>query len=160
MANKGLRREWACERVVVRPKWRAPSSASNQWSTLGMETGDTLGLSVLRVKGRRWFTASEGLVKVVRLVKLLRVESSITIKQWVNTPEAAPPCHQRVRVIWTRLIPMGEVSAPMRKDEAFYRIIGGPLTINFTNMFLRALVGAKHDFVVPDDELQELAGFV
>lgn len=153
------------------PKSRAGTST---WPTLVIEAGYSQTLASLRAKANWWFPASGHLMKVVLLVKCVRQESRIDIEKWVERPaqqrlgatttrhfaQVGPICHQSLSVVWAGPLPIADAPVVDRENEAMYRVVGGPLTIAFEDLFLRPPVGIEHDLVVPDIELRDMAAFL
>ncbi|CAK7232859.1 hypothetical protein SCUCBS95973_008400 [Sporothrix curviconia] len=146
------------------------------WPTLVIESGYTQTIQSLRAKARWWFAASGHRIKVVLLVKMHLSQSSVQVEKWtepaptgrpgatttrrsVQTGQAAwqPVRRQVLEVLWTGATPIRAVPREDRANPALYRVNGGPLTLGFAELFLRAPVGGEHDFVLTDLELQHIA---
>ncbi|EPE03013.1 dead deah box dna helicase [Ophiostoma piceae UAMH 11346] len=144
------------------------------WPTLVVESGYTQTMPSLYAKMRWCFSTSDHQVKVVILAKIVRSEVRIHIEMWqevVLRPGATatrwatgaglgapqPRCMQTVDVCWAGLVPFPQASQAARMDPGSFSVAGGPLTIDFALVFLRAPAMVEHDLVVADDDLKVLA---
>ncbi|KAL1887913.1 hypothetical protein Sste5346_009917 [Sporothrix stenoceras] len=151
----------------------------NNWPTLVIEAGVTQMFPSLRAKMVWWFAASSHRVKIVILMKLQLGQEAIDIEQWTETLTTRqgamtrsmaragqssglqPDCRQTISITWAG--PQAVLSIPSQdRTPQHFRVSGGPLVINFEDLFLRPpdVSHGERDLVVPDDTLQDVATMV
>ena len=122
--------------------------------TLVIESGKSQGWPSLRMKAQMWFEKSCAEVKIVLLVKV--VNNSIHIEKWV------PKLHSHR----TRRGTMGQCVNEIRInrcassdpcDPASYTVVGGPLSLEFSELMLRNPGSAERDLVISNTELKSYA---
>ncbi|EPE03021.1 dead deah box dna helicase [Ophiostoma piceae UAMH 11346] len=147
---------------------------ADDWPTLVVEAGFSQTLPSLRAKMRWWFAASHHRVKVVILIKMQLTQETLHIEKWlemVGRPGATatrsatrsatraglavlqPICNQAIDLEWTGPRPIRQTPAQGRLPHLF-RVTGGPLVIEFADIFLRAPAAGEHDIVISDQNLQ------
>ncbi|KAH6611347.1 dead deah box dna helicase [Trichoderma cornu-damae] len=135
-----------------------------------MECGHSQTILSLRAKARWWFEASNYDVKIVLLVKLDGANESLLIEKW-KTPR--PPVRsgatmtrvattlqpQRVHAVSVIRNPRISDTHRDRFSNDRYSVDGGPLRLEFRDLFLREPTpgSTEGDVVVDDGELRLLA---
>ena len=151
---------------------RKPKSAragEHHYPTLVIEAGWTQTLQELREKARWWFDKSKGDVKIVLLVKSFPISNCIRIEKWklgpitsrqgATTTRAAtamtPQCVHVVEIARATGINNGH---PNQFDPASYVVTGGPLQLEFIDIFLRQPIPpGERDLILGNTTLQEYA---
>ncbi|KAL2757358.1 hypothetical protein ACRALDRAFT_1060756 [Sodiomyces alcalophilus JCM 7366] len=134
-----------------RPVQRRP----DKFPTLAIEASYVQSWVALHIKARWWFKASHYEVKVVLLVRADKSARRIRIEKWRRIHHTSPPgCVQTI--IIERPDGLGEA------DPASYEVTGGPLRLEFEDLFLREADGHRNegDIVLGTDALQEYAAAV
>ena len=139
------------------------------YPTLVIEAGWSQTLKELREKARWWFDKSKGDVKIVLLVKSSPGSNHIRIEKWklalaasrqgATTTRAAttitPQCVHVVEIARAAGINNGH---PNQFDPASYVVTGGPLQLEFIDIFLRQPIPpGERDFILNNTILQEYA---
>jgi hypothetical protein len=150
---------------------RVPLSmrTKNQYPTLVIEAGWSQTLQKLREKARWWFDKSNRDVKTVLLVKsspgskYIRIEkwklAPATSRQGATTTQAAtamtPQCVHVVEIARAGGI---DDAHPNRFDPASYVVTGGPLPLEFIDIFLRQPIPpGERDLIIGNTTLQQYA---
>ncbi len=151
------------------PSGADTSGGDAQWPALVIECGASQSLASLHAAMRWWFWASEHRVKIVLAVKLHRSAQTIVIGKFVEAPVAMPrlgATATRSSAALPQLQPVLQQTitvAPVQgSNPVEYRATSGALVLAFELLYRRA-PGAgpgERDVVVPEAELEELAGFV
>jgi len=148
-----------------------PTSMRNkhQYPTLVIEAGWSQTLEKLREKARWWFDKSKGDVKIVLLVKSSPGSNHIRIEKWKLAPAASrqgatttraataitPQCIHVVQIARAAGI---NNAHPSRFDPASYVVTGGPLRLEFIDIFLRQPIPpGERDLILGNTTLQEYA---
>ncbi|KAF1811091.1 hypothetical protein P152DRAFT_459971 [Eremomyces bilateralis CBS 781.70] len=147
----------------------------SNFPTLVIEAGFSQSLSSLRQKAKWWFDVSGGDIKIVILAKLDQQSQIIHLEKWkaiqlppsagvttrtrAATAAAAPQSHC-VQTIDISRTPGINDTDPNRFDGASYVITGGPLQLEFMDLFLRKPIPPEADVVFSEEFLQEYAGIV
>ena len=141
----------------------------HQYPTLVIEAGWSQTLQKLREKARWWFDKSEGDVKIVLLVKSSPGSNHIRIEKWKLAPAASrqgatttraatamtPQCVHVVEIARAAGINNGH---PNQFDPASYVVTGGPLQLEFADIFLRQPIPpGERDLILGNTTLQEYA---
>jgi len=144
---------------------RKPSSMrtdKHQYPTLVIEAGWTQTLEKLRQKAEWWFAKSGGDVKIVLLVKSSPRSNHIRIEKW----KLAPPVSRRgatttraAAAMTSQCIHVVEIARangindahPNRFDPASYVVAGGPLQLEFIDIFLRQPIPPREGDLILDD---------
>lgn len=145
----------------------------SDWPTLVIEAGVSQTLSSLQAQMRWWFSVSGHEVKVVILIKMHVAQETLHLEEWVETagrPGATstrwatragltalqPACERAIDLIWVGTGPIRQTPAPGRTPSQF-RVVGSPLIIRFSEIFLRAPGAGEHDLVISNASLQVFA---
>jgi hypothetical protein len=151
---------------------RKPSSMrtdKHQYPTLVIEAGWTQTLEKLRQKAEWWFTKSRGDVKIALLVKSSPGSNHIRIEKWklapavsrrgaTTTRAAAAMTPQCIHVVEIARANGIDDAHPNRFDLASYVVTGGPLQLEFIDIFLRQLTPpGEGDLILDDTTLQRYA---
>jgi hypothetical protein len=153
-------------------KPRSVRKGEDQYPTLVIEAGWTQTLPKLREKARWWFTKSRGDVKIVLLVKSSPGSNNITIEKWkiVQAPPRhgatttraaasmqAPQCVHTIKI--SQAAGIGNAD-PNRFNPGSYVVTGGPLRLEFADVFLRQPIPpGERDLVLDDTILREYAAY-
>ena len=150
---------------------RVPKSmrTGNQYPTLVIEAGWLQTLQKLREKARWWFDKSSRDVKIVLLVKSSPGSNYIRIEKWKLAPAASrqgatttraataitPQCVHVIEI--ARAVGIDDAH-PNRFDLASYVVTGGPLPLEFIDIFLRQPIPpGERDLIISNTTLQEYA---
>ena len=151
---------------------RKPKSTrtdKHHYPTLVIEVGWTQTLEELRVKARWWFNASKGDVKIVLLIKSSPRSNDIYIEKWKLAPAAprqgatttraapamTPQCVHVVQIARAAGINNGH---PNQFHPASYVVTGGPLQLEFADIFLRQpILPGERDLILSNTTLQGYA---
>ena len=140
-----------------------------QYPTLVIEAGWSQTLQGLRQKARWWFNKSNGDVKIVLLVKSSPRSNHIRIEKWKLTPAASqggttttraatvttPQCVHVVEIARAASI---DDTHPNRFNPVSYVVTGGPLQLEFIDIFLRQpFAPGERDLIIGSTTLQEYA---
>ena len=140
----------------------------HQYPTLVIEAGWSQTLQKLREKARWWFDKSKGDVKIVLLVKSSPRSYHIRIEKWklapaasrqgaTTTRAAAAMTPQRIHVVGiARANGIGNAH-PNRFDPASYVVTGGPLQLEFIDIFLRQPTLLEGDLILDNTTLRRYA---
>jgi len=147
---------------------RKPKSMRTIYPTLVIESDWSQTLEKLREKAKWWFDKSKGDVKIVLLVKSSPGSNHIRIEKWklalaasrqgATTIRAAaamtPQCIHVVEIARAAGINNGH---PNQFDPASYVVTGGPLQLEFIDIFLRQPTPPERDLILGNTTLQEYA---
>ena len=152
---------------------RKPSMRTDkhQYPTLVIEAGWSQTLEKLRQKAEWWFAKSRGDVKIVLLVKSSPRSNHIRIEKWKLAPAASrrgatttraaaaaamtPQCIHVVEIAQANDI---DNAYPNRFDAASYVVAGGPLELEFIDIFLRQPIPlGEGDLILDDTTLRRYA---
>jgi hypothetical protein len=145
------------------------SGGDAQWPALVIECGASQSLASLHAAMRWWFWASEHRVKIVLAVKLHRSRQTMVIEKFVEAPAAIPrlgATATRSSAALPHLQPVLQQTitvAPVPDSNPVeYRATNGALVLAFELLYRRAPGPSpgERDVVVPESELEALAGFV
>ncbi|KAM5463508.1 hypothetical protein MauCBS54593_007502 [Microsporum audouinii] len=128
---------------AVQP-FNLPTGRTPKWPTLVVETGKSQRHSDLDRVARRWIQKSAGDVKVVLTVQVSRTR--LTVRRYGRSGI-------------TRAAVLQTITVEKRGQNSPVRIVGGPLIIPFTDLFLRTAVGNQADIIFNNTELEEWANF-
>lgn len=142
-----------------------------QYPTLIIEVGWSQSLEKLRQKAEWWFANSGGDVKIVLLVKSSPKSNHIRIEKWKLAPAAFRQGATTTRAvaaaaIMPQYIHVVEIARangisdvhPNRFDLASYVVAGGPLQLEFVDIFLRQpILPVEGDLILDDTTLQRYA---
>lgn len=175
----GPEHQWSCEgatthRAEGRPRGDGGegdstgrpalvSRRANRWPTLVIEAGSSRTLESLRIDMRWWFSASDHRVKIYLLVKIEISEGLIIIEKYRESPvqlrpdavttrrgaSLEPQLEQQIRVTKAAT---GDVHDPMS-----YSVLGGPLRLEFNDLFLRSSQTGEEDVTIGLIGLQSYA---
>ena len=141
----------------------------HQYPTLVIEAGWSQTLEKLRQKAEWWFAKSGRDVKIVLLVKSSPRSNHIRIEKWKLAPAASrggatttraaaamtPQCIHVVEIARANGI---HNAHPNQFDPASYVVTGGPLQLEFVDIFLRQPISpGEGDLVLDDTSLQRYA---
>ena len=141
----------------------------DQYPTLVIEAGWTQTLEKLRQKAEWWFAKSRGDVKIVLLVKSSPRSNHIRIEKWKRAPAvprrgatttraAAAMTPQCIHVVQIARAAGINNAHPSRFDPASYVVTGGPLRLEFIDIFLRQPIPpGERDLILGNTTLQEYA---
>jgi hypothetical protein len=150
-------------------KPRSMRTNAHHYPTLVIETSWSQTLEKLREKARWWFDKSNGDVKIVLLVKSSLGSNHIRIEKWKLAPAASrqgatttraaavmtPQCVYVIEI--ARAAGIGNAH-PNRFDPASYVVTGGPLQLEFIDIFLRQPIPpGERDLILGNTTLQEYA---
>ncbi|CAK7562574.1 MAG: hypothetical protein SEPTF4163_000422 [Sporothrix epigloea] len=109
------------------------------WPTLVLETGVSQSLESTRAKMRWWFSASDHAVKIVVVYGATSTR---------NMPSLTPRLRQSINI-----------TAQPGSDPVVYNVVGGPLIIEFSLLFLRPADPARGegDIILDASWLEQLA---
>jgi hypothetical protein len=138
----------------------------HQYPTLVIEAGWSQTLQKLREKARWWFDKSNIDVKIVLLVKSYPGRNHIRIEKWklaqatshqgaTTTRAAATMTPQCVHVVEIARAAGINDTHPNRFDPASYVVTGGPLQLEFIDIFLRQPIPPERDLIIGNTTLQE-----
>jgi hypothetical protein len=148
---------------------RKPKSMRTNYPTLVTEAGWSQTLEKLREKARWWFNKSKGDVKIVLLVKSSSGSNHIRIEKWKLAPAASrqgatttraatamtPQCVHVVEI--ARAAGINDAH-PNRFNPTSYVVTGGPLRLEFIDIFLRQPIPpGERDLILGNTTLQEYA---
>ena len=151
---------------------RKPTSMrtnEHHYPTLVIEAGWSQTLEKLREKARWWFDKSKGDVKIVLLVKSSPGSNHIRIEKWklalaasrqgaTTTRAAAAMTPQCIHVVQIARAAGINNAHPSRFDPASYVVTGGPLRLEFIDIFLRQPIPpGERDLILGNTTLQEYA---
>jgi hypothetical protein len=151
---------------------RKPSSMrtdKHQYPTLVIEAGWTQTLEKLRQKAEWWFDKSSGDVKIVLLIKSSPRSNHIRIEKWKLAPATSRRGATTTRAaaaITPNCIHVVEIARangindahPNRFDPASYVVTGGPLQLEFIDIFLRQPIPpGEGDLILDNTTLQRYA---
>jgi hypothetical protein len=150
---------------------RRPKSmrGKQQYPTLVIEAGWSQTLQKLREKARWWFDKSKGDVKIVLLIKSSPGSNHIQIEKWklglapsrqgaTTTRAAAAMTPQCIHVVEIALAAGINNAHPNRFNPASYVVTGGPLQLEFIDLFLRQPISpGERDLILGNTTLQEYA---
>jgi hypothetical protein len=139
----------------------------HQYPTLVIEAGWTQTLEKLRQKAKWWFAKSGGDVKIVLLVKSPR-SNHIRIEKWKLAPTSRPGATttRAAAAMTPQCIHVVEIARanginnahPNRFDPASYVVTGGPLQLEFIDIFLRQPIPpGEGDLILNNTTLQRYA---
>ena len=169
----GTNNEWALEADSARlPLSMRPSEEA--FPTYLIEAGYSQSLTSLKRKALLWFEKSAGEVKIVILAIISRPTQLITLELWTAVPDNAAPvrpgamgtrgylnCPRNdprcVKTTTIRRIPGTNTS---QFDPNMYSVEGGPLVLEFKNLFLRNPGPREHNIILDEDLLKEYAADV
>jgi len=141
----------------------------DHYPTLVIEVGWSQTLEKLREKARWWFDKSIGDVKIVLLVKSSPGSNHIRIEKWKLAPAASrqgatttraatamtPQCVHVVEI--ARAAGINDAH-PNRFNPTSYVVTGGPLRLEFIDIFLRQPIPpGERDLILGNTILQEYA---
>ncbi|CAK7241575.1 MAG: hypothetical protein STHCBS139747_003038 [Sporothrix thermara] len=140
----------------------ARGNDSDGWPTLVIEAGVSQSLASLHAKMHWWFSASNHAVKIVLLAKVSPASRSILVEKYNkdvlqtrqgatntrNMPGPAPELRQTIAI-----------TAQPGSNPVVYDVLGGPLVLEFSHLFLRPADGTQgeRDIVVDANRLAKLA---
>jgi hypothetical protein len=139
------------------------------YPTLVIEAGWPQTLKELREKAKWWFDISKGDVKIVLLVKSSPGSNDIRIEKWkldpaaprqgaTTTRAATAMTPRRVHVVEIARAAGIDDAHPNRFDPASYIVTGGPLQLEFIDIFLRQPIPpGERDLIIGNTTLQEYA---
>lgn len=146
--------------------------SGKDFPTLVVEAGHTQIWPSLRTKARWWFEHSKRDVKVVLLTKADMASTQIKIEKWkavetmptwegrVTTQSETtfePVCLTTIEI--TRRAGIGNNDS-RRFAPTSYGVTGGPLRLEFEDLFLRRPAQGEHDIVLGTADLQDYAVLV
>jgi len=141
----------------------------DQYPTLVIEAGWSQTPQSLREKARWWFDKSNGDVKIVLLVKMSPRSNHIRLEKWKLAPATSREGATTTRAAATmtpRCVHVVEIARaagiddahPNRFDPASYVVTGGPLQLEFIDIFLRQPIPpGERDLIIGNTTLQEYA---
>jgi hypothetical protein len=150
-------------------KPRSMRTNKHQCPTLVIEAGWSQTLQKLREKARWWFDKSNRGVKIILLVKSSPSSNHIRIEKWKLAPATSrqgaattraatamtPQCVHVVEIARAASI---DDAHPNRFDPASYVVTGGPLQLEFIDIFLRQPIPpGERDLIIGNTTLQEYA---
>jgi len=151
---------------------RKPRSMRTIYPTLVIEAGWSQTLEKLREKARWWFDKSKGDVKIVLLVKSSPGSNHIRIEKWklalaasrqgaTTTRAAAAMTPQCIHVVQITRAAGINNAHPSRFDPASYVVTGGPLQLEFIDIFLRQPIPpGERDLILDNTTLQKYAAYL
>jgi hypothetical protein len=169
----GTTNEWALEADSGRlPLSMRPGE--EDFPTYLIKADYSQSLSSLKRKALLWFEKSAGEVKIVILARISRPTQLITLEMWkvvpddaarvrlgamgtrgyLNCPRNDPRCLQTTTI---RRIPG---TNPNQFDPNMYSVQGGPLLLEFRDLFLRNPAPREHSITLDEDMLKEYAADV
>jgi hypothetical protein len=140
---------------AYRPRSFRPNK--NDWPTIVFESGVSETLRHLRLVARWWLTKSGGAVRIVIIIPINRIQSTLQIEKWELAPiigrrpstRAFPNTHNIPRpLIPTKIQEITIVSNT---------VTGAPLVLEFDKLFLRPAVQPETDITFTAQELSTWA---
>jgi hypothetical protein len=140
---------------AYRPRSFRPNK--NDWPTIVFESGVSETLRHLRSVARWWLTKSGGAVKIVIIISVNRIQSTLPIEKWELSPmtgrrlstRAFPNAHNIPRpLIPTKIQEITIVSNT---------VTGAPLVLEFDKIFLRPAVLPETDITFTAQQLSTWA---
>jgi hypothetical protein len=143
----------------------------HHYPTLVIEAGWSQTIEKLQQKAEWWFAKSGGDVKIVLLVKSTPRLNHIRIEKWKLAPPvsrqgaattraavAAPMTPQCIHVVEIARANGINDASPNQHDPASYMVTGGPLQLEFIDIFLRQPIPpGEGDLILDNATLQNYA---
>lgn len=132
------------------------------WPTLVLETGVSQSLESTRAKMRWWFSASDHAVKIVVVCKVWLDARRLLIERYTKdksqTQDGATST-RNMPSLTPRLRQSINITAQPGSDPVVYNVVGGPLIIEFSLLFLRPADPARGegDIILDASWLEQLA---
>jgi hypothetical protein len=138
-----------------------PAGRTDKWPSLVVESGFSETLRQLQRDAEWWLCRSRGDVKVVVIISVKRTEPFIVIQKWERDQNTLPlrtRQHQRQ----PRVIPAKTQEIILsRSAQNITTVIGAPLIIRFSDVFLRPSGNAQEtDFSFSQQDLTALGQHV
>ena len=162
-----------------KPESQRPSATA--WPTLVIEGGYSQSIESLRVKADWWLKEFNFEVKIVLLAKLSRSSRTILVEKWVgvppepetNSPNVITRARQRLldaqaqtqtsgplvpgKVQTITITPVAGVNPHQTPSPNSFQVVGSPLVLEFSLLFLRQPGPGEGDILYGVQELQEFA---
>jgi hypothetical protein len=142
-----------------KPKCR---TREDDWPVLVVEAGVSETLARLRVDADWWLTNSNGEVKIIVIIWIVRAVKSLVIEKWCLQPRtpAAPATRANVLIgakIQELTIIQNPPIPPPQGTIPIYAVTGAPLILEFEKLLLRAPVPPACDVIFTTADFQAWA---
>jgi hypothetical protein len=129
---------------------------------LVFEAGISETLARLRVDADWWLTNSNGEVKIVVIIWIVRAAKSLVIEKWCLQPRSrAAPVTRANTLITTKIQELTIIQnppiPPPQGTIPTYAVTGAPLILEFEKLLLRAPVPPECDVIFTAADLQAWA---
>ncbi|WEW59049.1 hypothetical protein PRK78_004517 [Emydomyces testavorans] len=124
-----------------------PPNRSTHWPTLVVETGYSESGPKLSEDAAWWLNESNGDVQIVITIKIERKSRKLILDRWERVARLTRRNPVRNAIVQRVTV------YPTQERPA--RVVGGPLILPFSKIFLRNPVGQEGDFTFSDNELIE-----